>query len=273
MPAPFPLLKYCLRNMFKHGGKSSILHLAILADDFAVISSLLKRSDINVNCPDALGQTPLHVAARTRGPNYIQALLERSETDINAIDKSGQTPLQAVCSTAIIITAPSDRVLLVTRELLSCPLIRVNAADRSGRTALYWASQSGNLDLVGLLLSHPSINVNAADSIGFTALHVACSKGYEDMVRLLLARSDMIVNSPSALWTPLHVACCEGHINVTRILLEHDKIYRKKLLNAADKFGQSALHIASHQGHHEIVSLLRSQPNIKIRPLRLFPTK
>ncbi|MFH4980940.1 hypothetical protein AB6A40_007649 [Gnathostoma spinigerum] len=61
-----------------------------------------------------------------------------------------------------------------------------NSLDKSGSTALYWASHGGHTEVVKLLLSIPNISVSSQNKIGDTALHAAAWKAHADCVNLLL---------------------------------------------------------------------------------------
>jgi ankyrin repeat protein len=61
------------------------------------------------------------------------------------------------------------------------------ATDRVGATALHYAAQTANGNLVRLLTRH-GINVNSPDNEGWTPLHVAVQSGRTDIIKLLLRR-------------------------------------------------------------------------------------
>ncbi|VDN53222.1 unnamed protein product [Dracunculus medinensis] len=64
--------------------------------------------------------------------------------------------------------------------------VSVNSLDKSGSTALYWASHGGHTNIVEMLVTVPNICISAQNKLGDTALHAAAWKGYADCVRLLL---------------------------------------------------------------------------------------
>ena len=59
--------------------------------------------------------------------------------------------------------------------------LKVNQADKLGKTALHKAAEEGHKITTELLLSHPDIDINAQDNIGQTALHIAF---IEDMINI-----------------------------------------------------------------------------------------
>lgn len=56
--------------------------------------------------------------------------------------------------------------------------------------------------------------------------------------------------------TPLHYACVSGSVDVTAALLS--KSSSKVFLNMQDRYGDTALHIASRCGYREVVKQLLS---------------
>lgn len=64
--------------------------------------------------------------------------------------------------------------------------ISANSLDKSGSTALYWASHCGHAKIVKMLVGIPNICVSAQNKLGDTALHAAAWKGHEECVRILL---------------------------------------------------------------------------------------
>ena len=61
----------------------------------------------------------------------------------------------------------------------------VNVGDNQGKTALMWAAETGQADLVNVLI-RAGANVNGRDVFGWTALISASYEGRTDCVHLLL---------------------------------------------------------------------------------------
>ena len=62
-------------------------------------------------------------------------------------------------------------------------------------TALMWASENDNLEVVKLLLAVPGINVNRTDKYGVTALNEASYSGHSEVVKVLLAAPQNVLRS------------------------------------------------------------------------------
>ena len=74
----------------------------------------------------------------------------------------------------------------VAAALKGNPDIDVNWVneDDNNTTALHWASQYGQVEIVKVLLAHPGINVNVRDIDGRTPLQIACENGLESVVQV-----------------------------------------------------------------------------------------
>ncbi|KAH6901155.1 ankyrin repeat-containing domain protein [Coprinopsis sp. MPI-PUGE-AT-0042] len=175
--------------------------------------------------------SPLHVAAffdlplSMAGPSHLQNPNTVSQEE-------GLTPLHLACM---------QNSQLAVKELLSLPRILVNAPDKSGSTALIWASwasDQGDEIIVELLLSHPQIKVNHASNSGTTALHHAAQPGCTGTAKVLLSHPKIKVNRPNSDgMTPFMTACTSMNTETVKLFLAH----RKLDVNAVDRHGSTAL--------------------------------
>ncbi|KAF9580881.1 hypothetical protein BGW38_002294 [Lunasporangiospora selenospora] len=104
-------------------------------------------------------ETLLHVAARVGSLQLAKFLIDKGAS-LDALDCEGRTPLH----TASEQTAPFELCRLIT-EKASLHIDRTSIA--SGKTALHYAAQNGNTELVALLLQHHA-RVTLLDSKGNT---------------------------------------------------------------------------------------------------------
>src|SRR3990167_4943003 len=140
--------------------------------------------------------------------------------------------------------------------LLAAPGVDVNAASKTGITALILAVGRDYPDMVKLLLAKPGINVNAADYIDrYTALTLAAQFGKTDIVRQLLAIPEINVNYAIGYngKTALMLAVDEGNTDIVNLLLAMPGIN----VNATDNNGRTAL-------MHAALSLYRSIDMVKL---------
>ncbi|TRZ49354.1 ankyrin repeat domain-containing protein [bacterium] len=109
---------------------------------------------------------------------------------------------------------------------------------------LMWASNEGNISLLGLLLNRGA-DPNLRNRRGSSALLLAAITGHLDVVRLLLdSGADLHFKTQGV--SALSAAAAEGHLEVVRLLLER---------GARDHNGR-AFEGASQIGHLEIMALL-----------------
>ncbi|XP_043940320.1 ankyrin repeat domain-containing protein 39 isoform X2 [Protopterus annectens] len=102
--------------------------------------------------------------------------------------------------------------------------------DRSGYTALHYASRNGHYAICEYLLKNGA-NSNAQTNGGASPLHRAAYCGHHKVVVLLLHHGADPVMMDDDGATPLHKAAERGHLNVCQILLEQCPT----LKNATDK--------------------------------------
>lgn len=134
---------------------------------------------------------------------------------------------------------------------------KVCSTDEKLQTPLHAAAYIGNLTMMNILI-HNGANINAKDSKDLTPLHRACGKGHDQAVAFLLAQS--AESHLDRKWqTPLHVATANDHLKCVQYLLTATA----QFVNAADKFGFTALHFAVLNNNSEMVKLLlKNKANI-----------
>ena len=111
-------------------------------------------------------QTPLHTAAG-KGSLEVARLSLDAGAERNSRMENGQTPLHCAVLTANLGVA-------------------TNIETDYGCTALHFAAQNGQMEVVSLLLIARA-EKNLANRSGETALHLAVSNGNLEILRLLLA--------------------------------------------------------------------------------------
>ncbi|XP_076147579.1 caskin-2-like, partial [Alosa pseudoharengus] len=145
-----------------------------------------------------------------------------------------------------------ESVLLLLRSGAS-----VNAASLDGQIPLHLSAQYGHYEVSEMLLQHQS-NPCLANKAKKTPLDLACEFGRVKVVQLLL-NSNMIVSllegdrketPDSSSNTPLHLASRNGHKDIIRLLLKAGID-----INRVTKTG-TALHEAALYGKTEVVRLL-----------------
>ena len=176
----------------KHGAKvnersaddwrSTPLHLAAQAeftsaDRYREVAQFLLAHGAEVNGTNAMGETPLHRAARL-GHAAVAEVLLGSRANVEAKDKEGLTPLH---------WAASIGHLEIARALLAFKA-GVNTPSADGSTPLHYAVGKGFKALVELLLANKA-NTDAVTARGDTPIMLALAMRHTEVAELLQKHS------------------------------------------------------------------------------------
>ena len=134
----------------------------------------LHKVNADVNTKDALGRTPLHIAAE-KGYGDVAVFLVENGADVNITDANGNTPL--------IFIIHKTGNLEITKQLIAKGAV-INAQNRTGETALMYAAWRGHSEIVEFLLEHRA-DATLRNRQGDTALTLAESRGHLDIVQML----------------------------------------------------------------------------------------
>jgi ankyrin repeat protein len=126
----------------------------------------------------------------------------------------------------------------------------IDAQNKKGWNALYYACFHRKTNIVSLLLKHGT-NVNIQTDTGENALQNASYNGDMEIIHLLLQHNVLLHLQNKLKTTALHRAVQKKHVKVVKLLLEHNACP-----NVQGKYRWTPLHWASNQGCPEIVALL-----------------
>jgi ankyrin repeat protein len=228
---------------------------AVKNQDTAKARALIK-SDTDVNATQGDGATALHWAVH-RDDIQTAELLIKAGADVNAINDFGVMPLYL---------AGTNRNAAMAKLLLNAGA-KPNAAVLTGETVLMRAAHAGDLATVEALLEHGA-NIGAKEPVRHqTALMWALGENNTDVAKLLIKHGADINATTTLGFTPLLFACRKGNYEIAKLLLDAevevntiakprgDQTYLKNTPDKSVK-GLSALMIAAHRGHEELVALL-----------------
>lgn len=215
---------------------------------------------------DSSGRTALHYAAEN-GHNEIVRLILVPE-NANKVDDAGYTPLEdaamagevEVVGTLLLGDADALRknaddetiVIQVARtparsaghknivDILLQRGVDPNAMDGLRRTALHYASNQGNLEIVKCLLQHKA-DLSITSDYLWNALHFAArclSEGAAEVAELLVDAGVDPLEGDDESWTPLHVAAQYGNIEILEFLWKK----HPHSVNAQANDGRTAIH-------------------------------
>lgn len=236
-----------------------------------VVTSFLKSGNINVNCKDNDGLTPLHFACKKPAKEIVKILLD-NEADVYATTNKGITPLHFAATSGnkdiIKMLVEKDADINATdNEGRSVMIYGINAgktdavkyiielggdvtiADNEGRTAADYANINGQVQIIELAVSGDE---NKKDSFGNTPLHQSCYNGHSEVVKKMLESGNIEVDALNDVGeTPLNIAVSNGNLYIAELLIKAGADVNKK-----DDSGDGLLHIAARSRKTHLVSML-----------------
>lgn len=254
------------RCLLQHAPSPSLVHARDAAGNSALheatdpsLVRLLVKTGADVHCINALGDTPLHVAARSGRDELVRTLLALG-ADPARLNSVGRTAMHSACerghkSVVLQLLAASPPAASAGSSAASSPALDlINLADASGWTCLHLASLGGEPEhesytpIVQLLLERGA-RVDAADCSGLQPIHVCTDTS---ALRLLLAAGADLNARDADDRTPLHYLTTDSAV----VLLETPGCLR----DAQDRYGRTALHLASDP--HKALLLVKKGADI-----------
>lgn len=175
----------------------------------AVVNTLLKRGDINVNKRDENGYSPLYYACKEGMRDIVKILLENG-ADASLASNISVTPLHG---------AVQGGNIQIIQMLLNAGA-DINAADEAGRNVLMYGIQSGKVASVRYLIQLGA-DTSMTDNENRTAKDYANIAGhihlFEELGEREKTERDVYGN------TPLHLACENGQSEMVKMILKKSK--------------------------------------------------
>ncbi|KAH0564833.1 hypothetical protein GP486_001781 [Trichoglossum hirsutum] len=234
---------------------SSILHNAVQSGNKTVIATLivhLRSSDTAkeiVNCTNARGLSPLHLAILGRNSAIVRDILENGAAT-NAKDEKGRSPLHYLYGAGY---SDVDFIVAVTGWLL-CRRADPYLEDEDGTPPIHLISSMKDGDSIFKILDifqHHSVNLDSPARDGSSLLHKAAALGNSALTSELLRRRVNMDALDETLSTPL-IVCVRNRAAAVTDPMERKEVERtvQSLLAAnadlgpRDRFGYTAFDYA-----------------------------
>jgi len=126
-----------------------------------------------------------------------------------------------------------------------------DAATTEGMTALHYAAEKGDIEVVKFLVEHEA-DIDAQDTVlSRTAIHLAAENGNLDCIKYLVEKGADVQDKDSYGATALHYAARSNHLDIVKFLVDKKVDYTAK-----DTRGWSAMHYAANGGSADIIKYL-----------------
>jgi ankyrin repeat protein len=231
----FLLTKSADPNITNAAGETP-LHPAMRRGEIPIIRLLIDNG-AKVDVQDGRGNSPMHV---TVPEAEALTVLLAARANPNLRDENGNTPLQVFVSL--------NRAPLVIETLLKGGA-NVASQNNEGKTALYLAVEEKRLTLIPLLLRYDA-DIFSVTSTGMTPFGKALADNSQALTELITEKTVRSVDVEGN--TPLLAAMkSNASIEVIRVILDN-----KAAVNAQNKDGETALHLAVRNNQADIGTLL-----------------
>ncbi|XP_055604400.1 uncharacterized protein LOC129752655 [Uranotaenia lowii] len=230
---------------------TTLLHIAALKNSSKAASLLIKVAKIPVDCRNFHQQTPLSLAASSKGLKTAKLLLTNG-ANIDLINDQGKPPLVLALETDYL-----EMVQLLLTHGSNLGILKTFRYDHPTKYGVLHmlAVESKSAELLARIL--PSLDPNCEDLIGRTPLHYAAQNNSVEVIQFLLEAGSNLHHQESSGATPLIRAIAQGHLEAYRTLLNAGadsgvvQTFRNRNFNH-----ESVLHVVAERGHLAMMKIL-----------------
>ncbi|KAJ8675385.1 hypothetical protein QAD02_011171 [Eretmocerus hayati] len=195
----------------------SPLHLAVISRSLEIVKILLDGG-ANMNINNAIGDTPLTLAAKIGNVSIIDLLLSYNVLN-NSDSNSGLSHLHIACmrNESKVVR---NLLLFDGVEMINNP-VRKNSQSWAGYTPLHFAVHYECIETVKLLLNCKA-DITAKDAKQMTPLHLADYQRSEEIIDLILAVHKYVFENPmnEQKLSHFHIACTRNNPTIVEHFLK-----------------------------------------------------
>ncbi|KAH0974069.1 hypothetical protein GBA52_015968 [Prunus armeniaca] len=232
------------------------LHVAVRYGHGEIVN-LLMEFDPELCClTNSANESPLFLAVRQGFLSIARSILQEYQICPSFQGTHDATALHAA------ITCAGNEAEEIVRIMVSYDGAKIiRERDAIGWTPLHYAALRGNLEAIRLVIKEDSSACYILDIAGMSALHLAAYAGHIQVIEEFITRQPGtcdLYNEKGQ--TILHVAVLGGRKDVVNYILTTPKLAR--LINEADKDGNTAMHLAAIHKNIGIIRILVRNPMV-----------
>ena len=243
--------------------KNKTLHVVSENGNVKLVKELLSIG-VDMDYLNDNGKSPLHIACKNKNSKIVRELLKNGANPNLRSTELEKLPLHYVLEDGYGEDgtrqgSEQNKEIFEIINLLLKHGADINAEDRCGQTALYYATYYRNIAAVRLLLKNGAKPDCGKEYPLFAASHY---NEIEIVEELLNHGAEINPKSEGIHRIPLYIASERGHLELIDKLLEYGAD-----VNLPNLFARTPLYAACEKGHFEIVKkLLRhgANPNFQI---------
>ena len=211
--------------------KSSGINLACTFGHLPIVQFLVKEG-IDINFPDAFGQTPFYFACANGHIELVMYLLERENIDINRSSYNGKTLFYIACE--------RDQVEVI-KYLIKIPSVNKHTASIYGTTPFEEAIMCGSSEVIKYFMEVGWFDPNI-QKYAKAAFRIACLNGYLEIAKYLVEIVGLVISNeiifPDTDDTLFYKALRGRKFEIFEYLLDTGHIH----INIRNKKGMTILH-------------------------------